>query len=172
MQEKQTMRPFEFIKSTGVKITWEIIREGWQGPADLIRIITIEDVHDMADREILKANEEELEVLSELSLSKNELDIGELLSHLAPAISSKAKRIWIAALLHSKLANLGTEYFHGLIELTDFWLQFDFPEDSPHIVQGRGNNISPQDYYTAENFHKILELHKQWLQSEIDQLAK
>ena len=46
-------------------------------------------------------------------------------------------------------------------------MKLGFPEDSPHIFQGRNNNITPEEYYTQENYDYLYEKHIEWLQKEI-----
>ncbi len=53
------------------------------------------------------------------------------------------------------------------MELTELWVQFGYPEDSPHIIQGRGNNISPTEYYTQSNYDKLYIKNKEWLEKEL-----
>jgi hypothetical protein len=63
-------------------------------------------------------------------------------------------------------------YIDGLMELADLWSGFDFPEDSPHVIQGRGNEIAPQDYYTQENYDMLYQKNKVWLDSEVEDLRE
>ena len=59
-------------------------------------------------------------------------------------------------------------YIDGLMELSDLWIELEFPNDSPHIFQGRENNITPQEYYTKQNYDKLFSKHKEWLKNEIN----
>ncbi len=63
------------------------------------------------------------------------------------------------------------EPLHGLLALTEFWGMFGYPDDSPHTVQGRGNRIAPNEYYSDENFRSILCRHVEWVSSELRDLA-
>ena len=58
----------------------------------------------------------------------------------------------------------------GIAELTDLWIGLDYPADSPHIIQGRGNNISPRDYYTKKNYDKLYAKNTAWLETELSNL--
>lgn len=55
----------------------------------------------------------------------------------------------------------------GLMELTELWLALGCPKDSPHIIQGKDNNISPNEYYTDDNYNYLYAKNKDWLKSEI-----
>jgi hypothetical protein len=55
---------------------------------------------------------------------------------------------------------------YGLLALTEFWQSFGFPSDSPHVIQGRGNTISPAEYFQQNNLNRLLSLHRKWIQQE------
>lgn len=46
-------------------------------------------------------------------------------------------------------------------------MTLDFPEDSPHIFQGRDNNITPEQYYTEQNYSYLFDEHVRWIKNEI-----
>jgi hypothetical protein len=75
-------------------------------------------------------------------------------------------RKWRLALLEDLLDSIPEDAVHGLMALNEFWLQFGFPADSPHEVQGRGNAMSPADYYEDSNFRRLLSRHKTWIARE------
>ncbi|HEU4388194.1 MAG TPA: DUF2247 family protein, partial [Blastocatellia bacterium] len=64
------------------------------------------------------------------------------------------------------LNNLPQDAVYGLVALTEFWQGFGFPPDSPHEVQGRGNTITPLDYYQQENLVRLLACHRAWIKEE------
>jgi hypothetical protein len=97
--------------------------------------------------------------------------IGEALVRLAPEIDDREVRGWRAVELAHLLDELPPSPIDGLMELTSFWNALDFPDDMPHVVQGRANDISPIDYYTEENYRQLLDRHKAWLRSEIAAVA-
>ena len=41
------------------------------------------------------------------------------------------------------------------------------PKDSPHIFQGLNNGISPQKYYTLENYENLYDAHVKWLNDKL-----
>ncbi len=79
-------------------------------------------------------------------------------------------RKWRLVLLEQVLENMPQDTLHGLMALTEFWQGFGFPPDSPHQVQGRGNEIGPKEYYTAENFREALNRHRRWIEKETAEL--
>ena len=49
------------------------------------------------------------------------------------------------------------DYIQGLMDFTDIWAKFNFPSNSPHIVQGLNNRIEPREYYTLNTYNDLLE---------------
>lgn len=63
--------------------------------------------------------------------------------------------------------NLNEEDFvKGLLKISEFWLDMFQPMDSPYEFQGFGNNLNPQEFYTQNNYNKIIQKHKDWLEKE------
>ncbi len=93
------------------------------------------------------------------------------LAELNPSDPALALRKWRLALLEEQLETLPQDPLNALIELTEFWQSFGFPTDSPHTVQGRGNAILPQDYYTQDSLRRILAHHRDWVAQEIAQIT-
>ena len=58
-------------------------------------------------------------------------------------------------------------FVDGLIQLTELWDKLDYPKDSPHTVQGRNNKISPNEYYTQENYDKLYKANCEWFRKEL-----
>ena len=66
--------------------------------------------------------------------------------------------------------NNSNDFISNLLVLGDIWAKLSFPEDSPHIIQGKGNDISPEQYYTIENYNKLLKRHNEWVVDEINKI--
>ena len=160
------------IKKLGFEITWEIVRLGWIGPGNFLRQLSVEEVHTFADFMVNEASDNELEQIAELCTTHDEQLIAEILSHLSPEINDRTVRIWRVALLKATISSLPDDPLYGLIGLTEFWSNFGYSSDSPHIIQGVDNDISPTDYYTQDNFDKALDNHREWLKKEIKKLIK
>ncbi len=58
-------------------------------------------------------------------------------------------------------------YIDGLMDLTDLWIGLGYPQDSPHILQGIGNNIAIKDYYTQEYYDFLYQRNVTWLKNEV-----
>ncbi|MBD1226991.1 MULTISPECIES: DUF2247 family protein [Morganellaceae] len=82
-----------------------------------------------------------------------------------------SERKWRYVALYILLLNeLPDDYVYGLLKLNEFWNLWGDSVDSPNIVQGVGNNLSPTEYYSDENYHLLIEKHRNWLDREIKQL--
>jgi len=75
-------------------------------------------------------------------------------------------RKWRLILLEQVLGVMPQDALYGLMALTEFWQSFGFPSDSPHEVQGRGNAITPPEYYQQENLRRLLARHRAWIDDE------
>jgi hypothetical protein len=88
------------------------------------------------------------------------------LSDLSGCDPSHELRKWQVVLLEDLLDHIPSDPLYGLIALTEFWQNFGFPADSPHEVQGKGNTISPDDYYQESNYRRLVSRHKAWIEQE------
>ena len=73
-----------------------------------------------------------------------------------------------ATRVNNFLKDKNTNCIDGLMGLTELWLELGYTADSPHIIQGKDNNISPVEYYTEANYNYLYEKNKQWLRDEVD----
>lgn len=108
-------------------------------------------------------------LLVAISSSETRERIEELLANLAGICQhnhSLEMRKWRAVLLEELLENIPDKPVYGLIALSEFWQGFGFPSDSPHEAQGKGSPSSPGEYYTKENFERLLKQNREWLGKE------
>lgn len=160
------------VRKLGFDITWDIAKVGWIGPNNFQRQLSVEEINRFADMKIDEAMGSDLEYMAELSTSTDESVITENLNKICPKSTESAVMIWRVVLLQKTLSDLSKDAMNGLLELTEFWSNFGFPADSPHVVQGLGNDIPPNEYYTQENFEKLLQRHRKWLKQEIGRLLE
>lgn len=163
---------FDLFKSNNLKVNWTTIIIGWRGFGKFPRQLSAKDVIDYAVSLVSDDESQPAEVWELASLSVSDTEkIYEILSRFPMNNWEQEQRKWRAILVKQLLVDIPTDYIQGLITLTDFWDKFGFPDDSPHILQGINNEISPTDYYTQENYTKILEAHRKWIESEIVNLV-
>jgi hypothetical protein len=163
--------PLAEIRALGLPVTWATVRAGWDGIGAFSRLLKADDVRDFAQEQIDKAPDDSLADIVELSTVDDEGAVTPVLSRLASTVTDRDIRIWRSYLLTKLLANLPTSPISGLSELTSFWNTLGFPRDMPHVVQGLGNDISPDQYYTQDNYQKLVARHREWLRSEIAAIA-
>ncbi|MBU1558504.1 MAG: DUF2247 family protein [Pseudomonadota bacterium] len=159
-------------------INWCTLLLGWIGPGHFESQLSISDLQEFAKAWLMMTDENN-DLVTDLILSDGQdfLSVKEILEALCKKNKSDfvlEVRKWRYILLKECFEKIvrSNDYLYGLLELTDFWLMFDFPDDSPHVVQGRENTLSPTDYYTEDNFKKLINRHKQWLQKELEAIYK
>lgn len=178
------MTIFERLKAE-FDMTWTTILVGWTGlgifsPSpdqwrEFPPLLSIKDLAAFANERLVSTSDiEERDLIIELlalNLPEERREtIGQLLrnlSELAGGDSALELRKWRVVSLELLLEDLPRDEVEGLSALSEFWLDYGFPADSPHEVQGRGNAIAPRDYYTEENFSRLLARHRSWMQDEM-----
>jgi len=159
----------DFIEK-GFEITWTLLNIGFDGSAKFKKQLNEQDIIDYAISKI-ENGDESLDVVLLASLhAANTEEISELLKKLSDSEKVNVDgefRKWRAIYVSKHLPDIQDDCIQGLIELGDIWAMFDFPDDSPHVFQGRNNNITPKEYYTQENYERLLEIHRKWLDKEI-----
>jgi hypothetical protein len=164
--------PLDAISDLGLPVTLDVVRAGWDGIGDMPRQLMASDVADFACRQLAQPDSGDSADIANLCITTDSEEIDTALSRLVPVVSENAIRTWRAFLLAKLLGELPESPIDGLSELTSFWNALNFPDDMPHVVQGRNNDISPLDYYTEKNYQQIIQKHRDWLTSEISQLAR
>jgi hypothetical protein len=171
-QSKSNMHPLlERFHDLGFPITWTLLMVGWDGPAKIGRLIQAQDVIDYASNLLGSSEDGDHPAIVRLAVvQKHETDVIESCLRTLSAIEGTDRdleaRKWRYALLERVMEELPKDPLRGLVALTTFWEQFDYPIDGPHLVQGKGNDISPGQYYTVPFFEEMLRKHKAWLENE------
>lgn len=152
------------------KITWKLLYLGYRGNDVFANQLSVSDILNYAIEQL--ENEACDELVCELAseYERNTENIANLLKELAEKEDSNENlesRKWRALIVAKELATKNDNFINGLLSLGDLWIQLGFPKDSPHVFQGKDNNIAPEEYYTEENYCKIYEEHIAWLNNEI-----
>jgi hypothetical protein len=170
---------------TQFDVNWMTLVVGWDGLAAFSQLpdpsnaspplLSADEVFSFANNRMelsASSSAEEGLVASLLSLDPRAASLEEIRTPLARlATLTKGDwavelRKWRLVLLEGVLQTLPDDAIYGLIALTEFWQQLDYPADSPHVVQGRGNEIPPADYYQKDNFDRLLTRHQIWVDKE------
>ena len=161
------------IKKVRFKITWKLIDIGFKGSKIFGDELSARDIINYALMQLETGNEDE--VLNELACEHdtNFENIDNLVKKLANEENTNYDieyRKWIVLYVEKNLPTEEVDYINGLIVLGDIWAALDFPKDSPHIFQGKDNDIAPKQYYTKDNYKELLHRHKEWLKKEVKEL--
>lgn len=154
------------IKELNFTITWRMLYKGI-----LRKQLAVEEVVEYAIEQLENGNDR-MEVC-ELAGGRND-DINDVLNVLYDlAVEENSQdefedRKLRAIIVNQYLQKKSSNCIDGLMDLTDLWIELGCPKDSPHIIQGKNNKISPIEYYTDDNYHYLFERNKKWLKNEID----
>jgi hypothetical protein len=153
-----------------LSVNWGTILVGLRGPGKVAPLLSESDAVEYAQNVIEKTGGETAFLASDIAYGGGDAEaIKQALFTLAKLQGCNLEleeRKWRLVLLKKTLAELGDDPIYDLIRLTEFWEQFDYPEDSPHQVQGRNSSDTPENYYTHDNFDMVLKKHKIWIREE------
>lgn len=153
------------IKELNLKITWKLLYRGL-----LKKQISANEIVEYA-REQLEKGDDRIEIC-ELAGSRDYYleDIMNILFELAIEEQNPddlEDRKLRAIRVNNFLKDKNTNCIDGLMGLTELWLELGDTADSPHIIQGKDNPISPVEYYTDANYDYLYKKNKCWLKNEI-----
>jgi hypothetical protein len=163
------------MREAGLPVNWRTVFVGWIGPGKHERLLDESDVVAEAGS-ALDRGENSAEVIALASTdSLGSLEIETFLRELAKrewSTPAHEERKWRWLLLKEAIESLPSEPLYALLALTEFWEKFGYPPDSPHVVQGRGNHRSPNEYYTERHYRETVQRHEDWLKRELDDLRQ
>lgn len=158
------------IKELKLNITWRMLYRGL-----LKKQIPINEIVEYA-MEQLEKGDDRIEICELAGSSDNDLeDIMNILYELADEEKSQddlEDRKLRATRVNNFLKDKYSNCIDGLMGLTELWLELGYTTDSPHIIQGKDNSISPMEYYTDENYNYLYEKNKSWLEDEVHYLIQ
>jgi hypothetical protein len=167
----------EKLREKGIRIDWSTVFVGWDKSFFNIPLVTSKEVIRYASEIFALTPSRKCDALLSIVIATEDEEsiIRESLRQLAHQDGSSkqfAQRKWRVMLLSELLPNIKSlGPTHGLIRLTEFWDDFGFPQDMPHVVQGRENTVKPDRYYSVENLKEILKRHNRWIQDELAHLS-
>lgn len=160
------LKDFEEI---GLKITWKLLFLGYRGHPIFSNKLEINEIFNYA-LDVYSVNSDNDLILNLITETDNENKISLILKELSEKENTsyeievrKLRLIYVKNRIKIKNDN----YIDGLCELSDMWIELNYPEDSPFVFQGRNNDITPKDYYTYENYNKIFMDHQIWFDKEL-----
>lgn len=157
------------FKKNNILINWKLINIGCLGNETFFKELDYEEITNYA---ISIFDEKNKNILRILSYNKDEYEeMGEFIKELAIQENSDEKiayKKWELIYIIKNLPPKRIDYIQGIIELQDIWAKIDFPKDSPLILQGLNNDISPEEFYTENNYLILYNLHMDWIKEKID----
>ena len=161
----KTMIKIADIKGLKLNITWKLLYRGL-----LEKQISINEIVEYA-KEQLEKGEDRIEICELAGSGDYDLeDVMDTLYELANEEENPddiEDRKIRAARVNKFLKDKNTNCIDGLMGLTELWLELGYTADSPHIIQGKDNSISPMEYYTDANYNYLYEKNKHWLKDEV-----
>lgn len=161
----KTMIKIADIKELKLNITWKLLYRGL-----LEKQISINEIIQYA-KEQLEKGDDRIEICELAGSSDYDLeDVMDTLYELAKEEKNPddlEDRKLRAARVNKFLKDKNANCIDGLMGLTELWLELGCTADSPHIIQGKDNSISPVEYYTDANYNYLYEKNKHWLKDEV-----
>lgn len=169
------MNSLRRVSALGIPITWDVLRAGRSSTLPGGPRLSIEEVRTFA-QQVLGETPHPQATLFDLASAgpADRDDVDRALAELAAKQSQASlvgDRAWRLVAVTDLIASLPKDPVDSLLALTEFWLDWQLPEDMPHTIQGRGNQISPLDYYTAGTLEQVLQDHQAWIDGERGRLA-
>lgn len=158
----------EFIKWK-FNINWTLLKIGYYGEKNILSQLSKQEIYEYS-KEILNEIDEEYDLIVQLISAYDDYEFSEILNKLAREENVDYDiqlRKWIVYLVNKELTNISKDYFEGLMQLTELWISLGLPVECPHIIQGKNNTISPEEYYTKETYELLLEKNIKWVNDEI-----
>lgn len=156
------------FRELGLKITWKLLFIGYKGNPIFSDELTTNQIIEYAldVYSIDATNNLLLELILE-ERTENVSSLLESLSNIENTCFDIEFRKWRVLFVSKKIAKKNSNYIDGLCELGDIWIKLGYPDDSPFIFQGRNNNISPENYYTKQNYDDLYFKHQVWIADEL-----
>lgn len=183
------MSTFEQLRAM-FDVNWTTVIIGWNGLGVLSPwpdrwrefppLLTIDEIEAYCDEKLAASSDHaEQDLIVAVLSSDLQNETREAVKEFLVPLSALSKgnpdielRKWRLVLLEETLVNMPKDALYGLITLTEFWLSFGFPSDSPHEVQGKGNTISPSEYYRQDNLDRLVAHHRAWIEKERTAIQK
>lgn len=160
------------FKKIGFKITWKLLNIGFKNEEKFSNMLSANEIINYAISLLDSNNNEDL-----LDLASSRPDEIESINMILTKLAEKEKsdysieyRKWQLLYVIRNMPKKDEEFIAGLCQLGDIWAYLDFPNESPHIFQGRNNNIIPNEYYTSDNFLTLYNKHIDWIEKETKQI--
>ena len=160
------------FKSLGLSITWALIDIGFKGDetfgGELSPIDILNYAASLLQQEVYP--EEVAELAGELEQNVDDIDrYVKILSSQEGIDRNIEFQKWMVCYVNSHLKK-NNNVVNGLVELGAMWIKLGMPPNAPYVFQGVNNNVSPADYYTSQNYERLLRQHGLWIEEQLIKL--
>ena len=166
--------PIGRLREISIPVNWTTVLVGLAESSPPETPPTPQDVIDFAIGQIAAGVKPPEDVLVIAGASPMDMDLlvsaVRRLAALESAELSAEHRKWRLLAVCDVVATLPADPLYALLALTEFWAALGFPPDMPHVVQGRGNTVSPFDYFTEANLEREVLRHRSWIDAEVESL--
>ena len=168
------MKKLKIFNELGLCITWKLIDLGFKGSEVFQGELSTKEIIDFAVSIMEKGQNADADVINlACEYEANADGVDKYVKQLAQKENTEycfEYRKWRVLYVLHNLPAPETEFIEGLIALGDIWVKLNFPSDSPHVFQGRYNNIAPEQYYTQGNYNNLFRRHVEWINTEMSQI--
>ncbi|SFT02805.1 DUF2247 family protein [Marininema halotolerans] len=168
------MNYIDVFKEEDIEVNWLTLLIGLDGPANFPPLVDVAEIINFAIELLDGTSDRDIISIATAYVSESEA-IRSSLMKLSKRVDCNEEfemRKWRYILLKSMMKDVPQDSLYGLIFLTEFWADFDYPSDRPHLVQGQKNSLTPEEYYSDEFFEKTIANHYTWLKQELNILVK
>ncbi len=142
------------IKSLGIMINWTFLDIGFNSETPFSRQLSTTDILDYAIDQLAHHNADELVLTLAIEDIQNFYEIDTILKKLADKENADRCLELSKWKVYYLFCNLQKEenYIDGICKLADIWETVGSYEERSTFIQGVGNFLDPQSFYTKENY--------------------
>ena len=168
--------PLFEIESIGLNITWTLIELGLFNSINNTSYLNVDKIIQYMEYKVFEQNSTNEEFISLICIKDSDEEIKKLIkkySQMEGADKDIQLKKWIVVGLKRKLDMLSDRVVDGLMDLTEFWLPYINEKWCPHKYHNLNNcDINPSEYFTQENYNKLIKANINWINSQIQLIHK
>ena len=156
------------------QLDWGVIYLGCQGLP--IGNISAKNVSNYASTQLIEtlSSEESFVSIAELSfctqITSDTINMLGTICKIKQIYLTESRKKWLLFSLQELLNDLPNDILYGPLKLNQFWLEWGDLKESPNIIQGVNNSLTPNEFYSRENFNSMILNHRLWLNNELNLL--
>lgn len=157
---------------------WGVLLLGVDGVPSTVERLSPSNISPFANNqlEVIDSSDPALDLIVTLSEEaiNDPIELREALSKICDLTGTdieRSRRIWRCWLLESHIIDHEPDPVYGLLDLTEFWSQWGWPEDAPPSMKKDGG-VSAQTYHSDAHYQAVLDEHRVWIAQEKRQLKK